>query len=173
MLTYRAGNDFTGTDTFTYTVSDSRLPRHRVESRDGHTDRRRLHARLRGRGRLPCLTNDSARAHARGCSSTTEFDIRQSPGPDQRVTQPVYGTLSESDGTLIYTPNPDFNGVDSFIYTVADSGDPTIVSLPDARHPHGDRCDHGQQRFLLCVTGETIEFVPFFTYNDINRTGHA
>ena len=36
-------------------------------------------------------------------------------------TQPAHGTVgSNGDGTLSYTPGPDFNGTDSFTYTIGD-----------------------------------------------------
>ncbi len=45
------------------------------------------------------------------------------------VTSPVNGTLVlNSDGTYTYTPNPDFNGADSFVYEVCDDGSPTLCS---------------------------------------------
>ena len=36
------------------------------------------------------------------------------------VTQPAHGSLSGSNGSQTYTPLPDFNGADSFTYTVSD-----------------------------------------------------
>jgi hypothetical protein len=88
------------------------------------------------------------------------------------LVQPVYGTLSENNGTLTYTPNTDFNGVDSFIYTVSDSVDPGVVSIPalvtltvtDAITAYND--------FYWVSPGETTELEPAFTYNDTNRTGN-
>ncbi|GEO99624.1 hypothetical protein MHA02_20120 [Methylobacterium haplocladii] len=39
------------------------------------------------------------------------------------VTQGAHGTVGfQPDGTLTYTPNPDFNGTDSFTYTVTSGG---------------------------------------------------
>jgi hypothetical protein len=56
------------------------------------------------------------------------------------LTQPTNGTLTESNGTLTYTPNANFNGVDSFVYTVADSVDPTVGP------PRGHRLHHHRLR---------------------------
>ena len=37
------------------------------------------------------------------------------------MRSPCYGTLSfNTDGSLAYTPNPDFRGVDSFVYQASD-----------------------------------------------------
>ena len=41
------------------------------------------------------------------------------------VTQPANGTVViNGDGTVTYTPNPDFNGTDTFTYRVCDDGTP-------------------------------------------------
>ncbi len=53
------------------------------------------------------------------------------------VSQPSHGTIAEFDpatGTLLYTPAPGFNGPDSFLYTVRDTGAPfpNFDSLPSA-----------------------------------------
>jgi hypothetical protein len=40
------------------------------------------------------------------------------------VSGPAHGGLTGSDGAPTYTPNPDFNGLDSFTYKVTDRGDP-------------------------------------------------
>ena len=38
------------------------------------------------------------------------------------VTQAIYGTVENNpDGTVTYTPDPDYYGADSFNYTVSDS----------------------------------------------------
>ena len=35
------------------------------------------------------------------------------------VTEPQHGTLEfQADGTFVYTPNPNFHGVDTFTYAV-------------------------------------------------------
>ncbi len=46
------------------------------------------------------------------------------------VVAPVNGILSlNTDGTFTYTPNPDFNGSDSFDYEVCDDGVPVLCSV--------------------------------------------
>jgi hypothetical protein len=44
------------------------------------------------------------------------------------VGTPAHGTLSGSGTSRTYTPNPDYNGPDSFTYTVTDRGDPDNCS---------------------------------------------
>jgi hypothetical protein len=46
------------------------------------------------------------------------------------VIQPDHGTLSGTPPNLTYTPNPDYNGSDSFTYTVTDRGAPDNCGTP-------------------------------------------
>lgn len=58
------------------------------------------------------------------------------------IQTPSSGTATvNNDGTITYTPNINFNGVDSFVYVICDSGNPplcdtatvfvTVTSVPD------------------------------------------
>src|SRR5581483_6685256 len=51
------------------------------------------------------------------------------------VGGPAHGTLSGAGGSRTYTPDPDFNGSDSFTYQVSDRGDPDNCGAP------GPGCD--------------------------------
>jgi hypothetical protein len=51
------------------------------------------------------------------------------------VTQPAHGTVTGAGGSRTYTPSADFNGTDSFTYTVTDRGDPDSCGAP------GPACD--------------------------------
>ena len=72
-----------------------------------------------------------------GGADTAELDL----GPGEAgavVTDGANGTVVNDNGTLVYTPDPGFSGVDSFTYTPA-GGSPTTVyvtvvpkALPDA-----------------------------------------
>ena len=46
------------------------------------------------------------------------------------VTPPAHGTMSGSGGTRTYTPDGDFNGTDTFTYTVTDRGEPDNCGSP-------------------------------------------
>lgn len=48
----------------------------------------------------------------------------------QLLTQPTNGTASlGEDGELMYTPNPDFSGIESFVYEVCDNGEPVLCAV--------------------------------------------
>ena len=51
------------------------------------------------------------------------------------VTPPANGGLTGSGGARTYTPDPDFNGADSFTYEVTDRGDPDNCSTRRATVP--------------------------------------
>ncbi len=171
VLAYRAGNDFTGTDTFTYTVSDSfysDIVSNPATVTLTVVDSPPVYA---GEDNITVFTNEPT-ALTPELFYNDRFPADNPPGAINVLTQPVYGTLSESNGTLTYTPNTDFNGVDSFIYTVADSGDPSIVSLPTLVTLTVTDAITASNDFYWMPAGQTTEFDSMFTYNDVNRTGN-
>jgi hypothetical protein len=57
-----------------------------------------------------------------GNGADSDADGNLDPNSVTEVSSPTDGTLSlNSDGSFNYTPNPEFNGVDSFVYQVCDS----------------------------------------------------
>jgi hypothetical protein len=51
----------------------------------------------------------------------TDVDSHLDPSTATVVSEPSHGTLvNNGDGTFTYTPNPDFNGTDSFVYQICD-----------------------------------------------------
>ena len=56
------------------------------------------------------------------------------------VSGPANGTLTlNADGSFVYTPNANFNGTDTFTYSVSDG---TL----DQRRDRDDQCRRGQRR---------------------------
>ncbi|APG59411.1 hypothetical protein LPB144_02855 [Christiangramia salexigens] len=47
------------------------------------------------------------------------------------VSTPLNGTVSHNGTTVIYTPNPNFNGEDSFVYTISDGNGGTDTATVD------------------------------------------
>ena len=110
-FTYIPDADFNGTDTFTYTVTDV-----------NGTDEIHTVSIVVG------ATDDAA-----DDDYLTEEDTQLSADVSENDTFSGAATYSynddigngslvmEADGTFIYTPNSDFNGIDIFTYTVADA----------------------------------------------------
>ncbi|PLS20364.1 hypothetical protein C0U40_17155 [Amylibacter cionae] len=110
---YTPDADFNGTDSFTYTVSDG----------NGGTDTQTVNIRVDA-------VNDAPVAQA-GTASGDEDTVISGmllasdvDGDTLRYaveTQATHGTVAiRPDGSYAYTPGADFNGTDSFTYTVSD-----------------------------------------------------
>ncbi|PVV22441.1 MAG: hypothetical protein B6D78_05085, partial [gamma proteobacterium symbiont of Ctena orbiculata] len=113
---YTPNPDFNGTDTFTYTIDDG----------NGGTDTATVTVNVGGVNDAPVATDDAI-----GTNEDTPVTIDVLPNdsdPDgdtltvTSVTQGANGTVSIDpvSGNPVYTPNPDFNGTDTFTYTIDD-----------------------------------------------------
>jgi hypothetical protein len=131
-LTYTPNLDYNGADSFTFIVNDGEL-----DSAEATVD----------------ITinaiNDAPIADAQALSTDedtalvitlTGTDVEDDPLTFAVVVPPVNGTLSGTAPDLTYSPNADFNGTDSFTFTVNDGEltsaeatiDITVDSLNDA-----------------------------------------
>ncbi|MBF4605202.1 Ig-like domain-containing protein [Curtobacterium sp. VKM Ac-2884] len=128
-VTYTPKPGFSGTDEFTYTVTD----------RNGLTNTGTVSVRV-----TPVTAGGSTTADADG-STTVPADkgvLEGATGTDLHVTDntdPSHGdVVVEKDGGYTYTPKPGYSGPDSFDYTVTDgaggttTGTVTIVVAPKA-----------------------------------------
>ena len=112
-VTYTPNPDFHGTDTFTYTVSD------------GQGGSATATVTVTVTNRAPEAVND-ATTTASGTPVivpvlTNDSDPEHAPLTVTAVTPGANGTVTiNADGTVTYTPNPDFHGTDTFSYTVSD-----------------------------------------------------
>ena len=113
-VVYTPNPGFNGTDTFTYTISDG----------NGGTDTATVMIAVAPVNDLPIAVDDTARTF-----EDTPVTIRVLPNdsdPDgdglsvQSAAQPSHGTAVPSGASVIYTPNPGFNGADTFTYTISD-----------------------------------------------------
>jgi hypothetical protein len=73
------------------------------------------------------------------------------------VTQPSHGTLNGTWPNYTYTPTPDFNGVDSFAFTVTDRGDPDNCSPTVNTPPQG--CDAAPLTSAAATIAVTVRAV--------------
>ena len=107
--------DFNGTDSFTYTVDDG----------NGGTDTASVTVTVDPVNDMPVAADDGATTDE---DSTVTIDVLGNDtdvdGDTVTVTSASDGangsTTVNSDGTIAYVPDPDFNGTDSFTYTVDD-----------------------------------------------------
>ena len=118
-VVYTPNADFNGTDTFTYTVDLGRRDRDRDRQR--HRQRGRRHRRRHGDHHEDTPVNILvlAQRHLRGhAGHHRHHQRRQRHGRRQRQRH----AGDTADDFVVYTPNADFNGADTFTYTVTSGG---------------------------------------------------
>lgn len=135
-LSYAPATNFFGTDTFTYTISDG----------NGGSDIATVIVTVTQVNDAPMAQDDNyatdedvaLRITAPGIvsnDSDVDGDLVQ---VDKVTSFPSHGTLGfNGDGSFNYTPNPDFNGTDSFTYVTKDtslalSGEATVTITVNA-----------------------------------------
>ncbi|MBV7409941.1 Ig-like domain-containing protein [Maritimibacter sp. DP1N21-5] len=114
-LTYTPNTDFNGQDSFTYTVTDG----------NGGTDTATVTVDVGAQNDAPDAVDDTIMVDEDSSVDIPVLANDSDPEGDTLTvgsfTQGANGTVSQNpDGTLKYTPNADFNGQDSFSYTVTD-----------------------------------------------------
>ncbi|MCV6609840.1 MAG: tandem-95 repeat protein, partial [Amphritea sp.] len=111
-VTYVPAADFSGVDSFTYTITDGEL-----------TDTATVSVTVNAVNDAPVAANDSAVVNEDGSVAVTvltnDSDIDSSISVAS-VTQGTNGTASTNGTTVTYMPTADFSGVDSFTYTITD-----------------------------------------------------
>jgi uncharacterized repeat protein (TIGR01451 family) len=130
---YSPAPDFFGTDSFTYTVSDG----------NGGTDTATVTLTVTPVNDAPVAVDD-----ARSTPEDTAIVVGVT-GNDTDVegnaltvvahTPASFGTVSCAATTCTYTPGPDFNGADSFTYTISDgAGGTSTATVPITVTPVND-----------------------------------
>lgn len=122
-VTYTPNPGFTGTDTFTYTISDG------LETATARV----TVAVVTELNQPPIAVNDAVTT---GVDTAITLDVLANDsdpnaGDVIRVTRivrsPAYGSAEvQPDGRIRYTPNPGFLGRDSFTYEICDDGIPVL-----------------------------------------------
>ncbi|NTU57870.1 MAG: tandem-95 repeat protein, partial [Chlorobiaceae bacterium] len=116
-LVYVPASNYNGTDTFTYTVSDGLLPSTATVT-----------VSITAVNDAPVVQNDSYTMLEDTALTVTAPGVllNDSDIEGSSLTVTTYGTASHGtvtvnfDGSLVYVPSSNFNGTDTFTYTVSD-----------------------------------------------------
>ena len=116
-FTYNPASDYSGTDGFTYTISDGR----------GGSTTGTVTITVAPVNDAPSAADDHAQTTSGVAVAIAVLTNDSDPESDllhvASFSQPSYGTVSQNaDGTLSYTPAAGFAGLDSFAYVMADAG---------------------------------------------------
>ncbi len=115
-ITYIPDPEFSGTDTFTYTVCDG----------TGRCDIGTVTVTVDPVNDAPVAADDFANADVSGPTVidvlANDSDVDGDPLVIDSVTQPANGTVTiNPDGTITYVPDAGFSGDDTFTYTICDA----------------------------------------------------
>jgi VCBS repeat-containing protein len=150
-FTYTPDEDWSGTDTFTYTLSDAQGPWHlhgllSLFTGQKHTDAATVTVTVGAVGDAPVADDDTYET-----DEDTPLTI-DPPGvlgndadaddDDLTVTidiEPTDGSVTlNPDGSFTYTPDEDFTGTDEFTYTVTDGTNTDTASVSITVNPVND-----------------------------------
>ena len=144
IYTYTPNANFTGPDSFTYTVSDGTL-----------TDTGTVSVTVTPVNDAPNAVDDAATVAEDSIDNAINV-LANDTDPDTgttatitAVTQPTNGTVVITGGGtgLTYTPDANFAGTDTFTYTISDGAFGTdTATVTDHRHPRQRRPDRRRLR---------------------------
>ncbi|MBW4616079.1 MAG: tandem-95 repeat protein [Desmonostoc vinosum HA7617-LM4] len=130
-LVYTPNANFNGTDSFTYTIADG----------NGNTSTATVNLTINPVNDAPVAVNDSASTNEDTPVNisvlTNDSDADSDPLSIESFTNASNGTVTLNDNAtpanttddfLVYTPNANFNGTDSFTYTIADGNGGTSTA---------------------------------------------
>ena len=114
-FTYTPAANFHGSDSFTFTVNDG--------ANDSNTST--VNISITAVNDAPSANSQSVTTNSNTPVSITLTgnDLETADLVFDVTVGPAHGTLSGSGANVIYTPNADYSGPDSFEFTVRDSGD--------------------------------------------------
>ncbi|WP_159245951.1 Ig-like domain-containing protein [Tenacibaculum maritimum] len=170
VVTYTPDADFNGTDSFDYTVCDNASPANCTTSTVNVSV-----------GATPDSQNDTANT-TEDTPVTVAIYTNDNDIPTDgvlNITNPTNGTVTidnggtpndPSDDVVTYTPDADFNGTDSFDYTVCDNASPANCTTSTVNVSVGATPD--SQNDTANTTEDTPVTVAIYTNdNDIPTDG--
>ncbi len=117
VFTYTPNANFNGVDSFTYTITDA----------DGSTSSATVTLNVGAVNDVPVAVADTPVGVTEDTPFTASLASNDTPSGDggnvwSKTTDPANGTVTvTAAGVFTYTPNANFNGVDSFTYTITDA----------------------------------------------------
>ncbi|MEA1990066.1 MAG: tandem-95 repeat protein, partial [Pseudomonadota bacterium] len=129
-IVYTPNDDFEGVDTFQYTITDE----------DGETSIATVTVTVNDEG-APVAVDDSATTDE---EQSVTIDVTQNDSMIDgatltSATQGSHGSTQIVGGQIVYTPNDDFEGVDTFQYTITDEdGETSIATVTVNVNPLND-----------------------------------
>jgi hypothetical protein len=126
VITYSPDADFNGSDTFTYQVADDGSPTPALSSEAT------VNITINAINDAPRLNDDAADIDEDGSAVIQVLDNDSDVDGNLVIaslvvsTPPAHGAavVDNAAGTITYTPNADYNGIDTFQYTISDDGSP-------------------------------------------------
>ena len=123
-ITYTPSPNYNGPDSFVYRVRDA----------DGQSATATVNITVRPVNDVPAAQPDSASLDEDGSATTAvlanDSGLGDAPTTVSIVAQPQHGTARvNADGTITYTPAPNYNGTDSYRYRVRDADGQTSEAL--------------------------------------------
>jgi len=124
-IVYTPKAGFTGTDTFSYTITDSK----------GHESTANITVTINSNNQAPKLVNDTQTTII---NTATTIDVTSNDsdadGDTLQVvstTNPTHGSVSIVSNQVVYTPQTNYVGNDRFTYTVTDGNGHGVTALVD------------------------------------------
>jgi VCBS repeat-containing protein len=167
---YAPNADFNGTDSFTYSVNDGTTDSAVVTV--GIAVNAVNDAPVTGDDEF-VTDEDTPLVIAAPGVLTNDSDVDGDPLTAAVVTEPANGVIAlNADGSFTYTPNANYNGIDSFTYAASDGTTTTeatayitVNSVPDVPEPRADAFNTGEDLPLTVLPGNGV------LANDTNTEG--
>ncbi len=165
-VSYVPAENFNGNDSFTYTVADG----------NGGIDTGTVNVTVNARNDAPVAVTDSVSTDEDVAVNIAvldnDTDIELDVLDVQSITQGTNGSVTIDGTTVTYTPNANYNGADSFTYTVTDGTETaigTVNVIVDAVND-APEFDESLPADLIITYDELIDLLISATDADVSDT---